>query len=89
MVFSMSFAANDPEPSPEPEPEPTPTPDPEPKIIYRTRTVEKLVKEPEVEPATITNRKAVLKAPDSLFGQGMKSATVEPVEPSHGLILPP
>lgn len=70
MVFSMSFAANDPEPSPEPEPEPTPTPDPEPKIIYRTRTVEKLVKEPEVEPATITNRKAVLKAPDSLFWTG-------------------
>ena len=70
MVFSMSFAANDPEPSPEPEPEPTPTPDPEPKIIYRTRTVEKLVKEPEVEPATITNRKAVLKAPDSRFWTG-------------------
>lgn len=70
MVFSMSFATNDPEPSPEPEPEPTPTPDPEPKIIYRTRTVEKLVKEPEVEPATITNRKAVLKAPDSRFWTG-------------------
>lgn len=70
MVFSMSFATNDPEPSPKPEPEPTPTPDPEPKIIYRTRTVEKLVKEPEVEPATITNRKAVLKAPDSRFWTG-------------------
>lgn len=70
MVFSMSFATNDPEPSPEPEPEPTPTPDPEPKIIYRTRTVEKLVKEPEVEPATITNGKAVLKAPDSRFWTG-------------------
>lgn len=70
MVFSMSFATNDPEPSPEPEPDPTPTPNPEPKIIYRTRTVEKLVKEPEVEPATITNGKAVLKAPDSRFWTG-------------------
>ena len=68
MVFSMSFVTNDPEPSPEPEP--TPTPDPEPKIIYRTRTVEKLVKEPEVEPAAITNGKAVLKAPDSRFWTG-------------------
>lgn len=73
MVFSMSFAANDPEPSPEPEPEPTPTPDPEPKIIYRTRTVEKLVKEPEVESATITNGKAVLKAPDSRFWTGYET----------------
>lgn len=73
MVFSMSFATNDPEPSPEPEPEPTPTPDPEPKIIYRTRTVEKLVKEPEVEPATITNGKAVLKAPDSRFWTGYET----------------
>lgn len=71
MVFSMSFVTNDPEPSPEPEP--TPTPDPEPKIIYRTRTVEKLVKEPEVEPATITNGKAVLTAPDSRFWAGYET----------------
>ena len=68
MVFSMSFVTNDPEPSPEPEP--TPTPDPEPKIIYKTRTIEKLVKEPEVEPATITSGKAALKAPDSRFWAG-------------------
>lgn len=73
MVFSMTFAANDPEPSPEPEPTPEPTPEPEPIIIYKTHVVEKLVKEPEAEPTTITNGKAVLKAPDADFWTGYET----------------
>lgn len=73
MVFSMTFAANDPEPSPEPEPTPEPTPEPEPVIIYKTHVVEKLVKEPEAEPATITNGKAILKAPDADFWTGYET----------------
>lgn len=73
MVFSMTFTTDDPEPSPEPEPTPEPTPEPEPVIIYKTHVVEKLVKEPEAKPATITNGKAVLKAPDADFWTGYET----------------
>lgn len=71
MVFSMTFAANAPEPSPEPEPTPEATS--EPTIIYRTHTVEKVIKEPEAEPATITNGKAILKAPEGVFWTGYET----------------
>ncbi len=77
MVFSMTFAANDPEPEPEPEPTPdpvlTPEPDPEPVIIYKT--IEKIVTvpEPEADPVTITNWKAVLQAPEAVYWIGYEN----------------
>ncbi len=79
MVFSMTFAANDPEPEPEPDPEPTPEPEPEPAptpdpvIIYKT--IEKIVTvpEPEADPVTITNGKAVLQAPEAVYWIGYEN----------------
>ena len=83
MIFSMTFAANDsePEPEPEPEPDPEPTPEPEPEptptpdpvIIYKT--IEKIVTlpEPEADPVTISNGKAVLQAPEAVYWIGYEN----------------
>lgn len=77
MVFSMTFAnpepEPDPEPTPEPDPEPEPTPTPDPVIIYKT--IEKIVTvpEPEADPVTITNGKAVLQAPEGVYWIGYEN----------------
>lgn len=79
MVFSMTFAVNDPEPepdpepTPEPDPEPEPTPTPDPVIIYKT--IEKIVTvpEPEADPVTISNGKAVLQAPEAVYWIGYEN----------------
>lgn len=97
MVFSMTFADNDPapepepdpdpepspepdpipepEPTPDPEPEPEPTPEPEPEEPYRpSYTRPSTIKKDKPKEITLTNGKAVLKAPDALYWVGYKDS---------------
>lgn len=82
MVFSMSFAPRDPEPTPDPIPtpeptpepeEPTPTPNPTPSPTdspYRPSSHSNTTPKKKPEEITLTNGKAVLKAPEALFWVG-------------------
>lgn len=83
MVFSMTFATNDPEPDPEPEPNPTPDPepipDPEPEAPGHSSH-----SRPSVRPSTtqteapkeitLTNGKAVLNAPEADYWAGYETS---------------
>lgn len=89
MVFSMTFATNDPEPDPEPEPEPTPDPEPipDPEPTPEPETEEPAHSShsrPSVRPSTtqteapkeitLTNGKAVLNAPEADYWAGYETS---------------
>lgn len=85
MVFSMTFATNDPEPEPEPTPNPEPIPDPEPTPEPETEEpAHSSHSRPSVRPSTtqteapkeitLTNGKAVLNAPEADYWAGYETS---------------
>lgn len=71
MIFTMTFADSEPAPVPDPEPTPEPTPTPTPSTGHSSgHSTAQTVTPKET---TLTNGKAVLKAPEALFWTGYET----------------